>query len=101
MQTPDLYSGRCSCHHRRCPADGEDSGTNIDGTYKLVTRVNADGTELRSPTVEGIYTLRRGHGSLNIFWKKNSATLASQAMIFKYSVTADEYCEWIVYRGEE
>jgi len=73
------------------------SAPNIDGTYILVKRVKADGTELKSPAIEGIYTMRHGHGSLNIFWKKDSATLASESTILKYSLTASEYCEWIVY----
>ncbi len=70
---------------------------NIDGTYLLVRRVTADGKELKSPAIEGLYTLSHGHGNLNIFWKKEDGKLASESTILRYQLTAGKYCEWILY----
>ena len=73
----------------------------IDGTYLLVKRVMADGKELKSPMIEGLYNLSHGHGNLNIFWKKEGGRLASESTILRYKLTAGEYCEWICVHGEK
>lgn len=75
----------------------EAAAPNLDGTYMLVRRVMAGGKELKSPAIEGLYTLSHGHGNLNIFWKKEDGKLASESTIMRYKLTVGQYCEWIVY----
>lgn len=79
------------------PRSATISAPDIDGTYLLVKRVMADGKELKSPVIEGLYTLSHGHGHLNIFWKKEDGRLASESTILRYKLASGKYCEWILY----
>ena len=79
------------------PRGATSAAPDIDGTYMLIKRVLADGKVLKSPVIEGLYTLSHGHGNLNIFWKKEDGKLASESTILRYQLTAVKYCEWIVY----
>jgi hypothetical protein len=73
------------------------SPQSIDGTYELTERVMADGTVLRPPSVVALYTLANGQFNLNLFVKNRDGTIASESTIGRYTLSANEYCEWIVY----
>jgi hypothetical protein len=73
------------------------SPPSIEGTYKLMERVMANGTVLRPPSIAALYTLADGQFSLNLFVKNRDGTVASESSVGRYTFSADEYCEWIVY----
>ena len=69
----------------------------IVGTYELTKRVMSNGKEIRPPAIVALYTLDHGRGNFNLFVKNKDGTLASESSISRYTLTADQYCEWIVY----
>ena len=69
----------------------------IAGTYELTKRVMSNGEEIRPPAIVALYTLDHGRGNFNLFVKGKDGTLASESTISRYTLTADQYCEWIVY----
>lgn len=69
----------------------------IAGTYELTKRVMSNGEEVRPPAITALYTLDHGRGNFNLFVKNRDGTLASESTISRYTLTADQYCEWIVY----
>ena len=73
------------------------SPPDIEGTYELTKRVMADGTEIRPPAIMAIYGMDHGRGNLNLFMRNKDDTIASESTISKYTLTATEYCEWILY----
>ena len=70
---------------------------NIAGTYELVKRVLSDGKEVVPPVITALYTLSNGRGNFNLFLKEEAGLLASESTISRYTLTASEYCEWIVF----
>lgn len=80
------------------PAIAASSKTpSIDGTYELTERVTAQGTVLRPPSVVALYTSADGRFSLNLFFRKNDGTVASESTVGRFKFSAHEYCEWIIY----
>jgi hypothetical protein len=73
------------------------NSTNIAGTYELVKRVTSDGQEILPPAIGGLYCMNQGRGNFNLFLKNKDGTLASESTISRYTLTADEYCEWVVF----
>lgn len=73
------------------------SVSDIAGTYELTRRVMSNGDELRPPAIVALYTLDHGRGNFNLFVKNSDGTLASESTISRYTLTAAQYCEWIVY----
>jgi len=69
----------------------------IDGTYELKERIMADGTVLRPPTIEALYTLDHGRFNLNLFIKNKDGTISSESTIGRYTFSNNQYCEWIDY----
>ena len=69
----------------------------IDGTYELVKRVMADGEVIVPPAIGALYDLDHGRGNLNLFMRTKDGKLASESTISRYTLTAHEYCEWIVF----
>jgi hypothetical protein len=69
----------------------------IAGTYELVKRVTSDGKEILPPAIGALYTMKNGRGNFNLFLKGKDGKLASESTISRYTLTADEYCEWIVF----
>jgi len=57
----------------------------------------ADGTEIRPPAIMALYGMDHGRGNLNLFMQNKDDTIASESTISKYTLTATEYCEWILY----
>jgi hypothetical protein len=74
-----------------------ENAADIAGTYELVKRVMADGQEVRPPAIVALYSLSHGRGNFNLFVKNKDGTLASESTISRYTLTAAQYCEWIVY----
>ncbi|MGA7992558.1 MAG: hypothetical protein WCC53_14055 [Thermoanaerobaculia bacterium] len=79
------------------PAAAHAAPRDIAGTYEIVKRVTADGKEMVPPAIGGLYSMRSGRGNLNLFWKEKDGKLASESTIMRYTFTASEYCEWIVF----
>jgi hypothetical protein len=80
------------------PAAGKQaSPSDIAGSYELVKRVMSDGKEIHPPAIGALYSLIGGRGNLNLFLKQKDGKLASESTISRYTLTADEYCEWIVF----
>ena len=69
----------------------------IAGTYELTKRVMLNGEEIRPPAIVALYTLDHGRGNFNLFVKNKDGSLASESTISRYTLTAGQYCEWIVY----
>lgn len=69
----------------------------IAGTYELVKRVMSDGKEILPPAIGALYSLNDGRGNFNLFLKEKDGKLASESTISRYTLTASEYCEWIVF----
>lgn len=57
----------------------------------------SNGEEIRPPAIVALYTMDRGRGNFNLFVKNKDGTLASESTISRYTLTAAQYCEWIVY----
>jgi hypothetical protein len=73
------------------------SPPSIDRTYELTERVMANGTVLRPPSIVALYTMADGRFSLNLFVKNADGTIASESSVGRYTFSANNYCEWIVY----
>lgn len=71
--------------------------SDIGGTYELTRRVMSNGDEIRPPAIVALYTMDHGRGNFNLFVKNKDGTLASESTISRYTLTAAQYCEWIVY----
>ena len=78
-------------------ADTHGVTPDIAGTYELVRRVMADGKEVVAPAIGALYSLNDGRGNFNLFVKQQDGTLASESTISRYTLTAAQYCEWIVF----
>lgn len=80
------------------PATGTHAATtDIAGSYELVKRVMSDGEEIHPPEIGALYSLIGGRGNLNLFLKQKGGKQSSESTISRYTLTADEYCEWIVF----
>ena len=86
-----------SALHSESTAPPQSSPPSIDGTYELTERIMSNGTVLRPPAIEALYTLAGGRFSLNLFVKNADGTIASESSVGRYSFKADKYCEWIDY----
>jgi hypothetical protein len=71
--------------------------SDIAGTYELTKRVRSNGEEIRPPRIVALYTMDHGRGNFNLFVKNKDGTVASESTISRYTLTAGQYCEWIVY----
>ena len=71
--------------------------SDIAGTYELMSRVMSNGEEIQPPAIVALYTMDHGRGNFNLFVRNKDGTLASESTISRYTLTAAQYCEWIVY----
>ena len=69
----------------------------IAGDYELLKRVRSDGKEILPPAIGALYSMNHGRGNFNLFLKQKDGTFASESTISRYTLTAVEYCEWIVF----
>jgi hypothetical protein len=69
----------------------------LPGTYELVDRVLIDGRVLRRPDIAALYTFVNGRANFNLFVRNADGTLASESSIIRYTLSEEQYCEWIEY----
>jgi hypothetical protein len=69
----------------------------LPGTYELVDRVLDDGKVLRRPDIAALYTLANGRANFNLFVRNSDGTLASESSIIRYTLSEQEYCEWVEF----
>jgi hypothetical protein len=79
------------------PTAGTSTTHDIAGTYELIKRVTSDGKEVLPPAIGALYTMKNGRGNFNLFLKDIEGKLASESTISRYTLAADQYCEWIVF----
>src|ERR1700693_2786103 len=69
----------------------------LPGTYELVDRVLDSGKVLRRPDIAALYTFGNGRANFNLFVRSADETLASESSIIRYTLSEEQYCEWIEY----
>ena len=69
----------------------------IEGAYVLQSRVLANGSVLKPPEVEGIYTLTRDYVNFNIVQRNDEGKVFSVSMMAKNKLTNEEYYQELVY----
>jgi hypothetical protein len=85
--------GALADHQPSAPLRASD----LPGTYELVDRVLDSGKVLRRPDIAALYTFGNGRASLNLFIRNADGTLASESSIMRYTLSDEQYCEWIEY----
>jgi len=73
------------------------SVSELPGTYELVERVMVGGKVLRRPDIAALYTFGNGRANFNLFVRNADGTLASESSIIRYTLSEEQYCEWIEY----
>ena len=69
----------------------------LPGTYELVDRVLVSGKVLRRPEIAALYTFGKGRANFNLFVRNADGTLASESSITRYTLSEEQYCEWVEY----
>jgi hypothetical protein len=69
----------------------------LPGPYELVARVLDSGKVLPRPDIAALYSFGNGRANLNLFVRNADGTLASESSIIRYTLTDQQYCEWIEY----
>src|ERR1017187_1896724 len=69
----------------------------LPGTYELVDRVLDSGKVLRRPDIAALYAFGNGRANFNLFVRNADGTLASESSIIRYTLSEEQYCEWIEY----
>jgi len=69
----------------------------LPGTYELVDRVLDSGKVLQRPDIAALYSFGNGRANLNLFVRNADGTLASESSIIRYTLSEEQYCEWIEY----
>ena len=69
----------------------------LPGTYELVDRVLDSGKVLRRPDIAALYSFGNGRANFNLFVRNTDGTLASESSIIRYTLSEQQYCEWIEY----
>jgi hypothetical protein len=69
----------------------------LPGTNELVDRVLDSGKVLRRPDIAALYTFGNGRANFNLFVRNADGTLASESSIIRYTLSEEQYCEWIEY----
>jgi hypothetical protein len=69
----------------------------LPGSYELVERVLDSGKVLRRPDIAALYTFGNGRANFNLFVRNADGTLASESSIIRYTLSEEQYCEWIEY----
>lgn len=70
---------------------------NIEGTYKLVTRVLSDGTRLKAPDIVGLMTFTKTHRNFNLVWVDKDGKHFSYSVVSTYKLTDKDYTEKIIF----
>jgi hypothetical protein len=87
--------GIAVCSDQREPAPLR--AAELPGTYELVDRVLVNGKVLRRPDIAALYTFGNGRANFNLFVRNADGTLASESSIIRYTLSEEQYCEWIEY----
>ncbi len=69
----------------------------IEGTYRLVSRDLADGTQQVPPQIHGLLTYTEEYRNFNIYWADDAGKRMSISSIATYSLTDDAYTETSIY----
>ncbi len=78
--------------------DAPKSAPNIDGTYRLVSRLNvADSTTVTPPDINGMTTFEKGYRHTIISWRDQNGLVFASSIIAKYKLTDSAYSETITY----
>ena len=71
--------------------------SDLPGTYELVDRVLISGKVLKRPDIAALYTFNNGRANFNLFVRNADGALASESSIIRYTLSEEQYCEWIEY----
>jgi hypothetical protein len=71
--------------------------SDLPGTYELVDRVLDSGKVLKRPDIAALYSFAKGRANLNLFVRNADGTFASESSIIRYTLSEQQYCEWIEY----
>ena len=52
---------------------------------------------LRRPDIAALYTFGNGRANFKLFVRNADGTLASESSIIRYTLSEQQYCEWIEY----
>jgi hypothetical protein len=83
--------------HADQPPSAPLRASDLAGTYELVDRVLVSGKVLRRPDIAALYTFGGGRANLNLFVRNADGTLASESSIIRYTLSEEQYCEWVEY----
>lgn len=75
----------------------ERNQTDIEGTYRLVSRDLSDGTTVSPPDIQGLLNYEDGYRNFNIYWTNAEGNATSISVIAEYELTEDTYTETNVY----
>ncbi len=75
----------------------EQAQTDIEGTYRLVSRDLPDGTTVSPPDIQGLLNYVDGYRNFNIYWTDAEGNATSISVIAEYELTEDTYTETNVY----
>lgn len=67
----------------------------IEGTYKLVKRVLADGSTAKDAM--GLQTYTKTHRNFNVLWKNSEGKFVSYSVVSTYKLTSEEYSETLIF----
>jgi hypothetical protein len=70
---------------------------NIEGTYRLVTRVLPDGTRLKAPDIMGLMTFTKTQRNFNVVRVDKEGKHFSYSLASTYKLTETEYTETIIF----
>lgn len=71
----------------------------IEGTYKFVSRTLANGTTIKPPIINGLFTYTQNYRNFNIMWVDSSGKHTSLSVVSKYKLTDKEYTETLLYEA--
>ncbi|MGH7572826.1 MAG: hypothetical protein ACREMK_13435 [Gemmatimonadota bacterium] len=75
----------------------ERNQTDIEGTYRLVSRDLPDGTTVSPPDIQGLLNYEDGYRNFNVYWTDAEGNATSISVIAEYELTADTYTETNVF----
>ena len=71
--------------------------SDIEGTWRLVSRELPDGKKLAPPEVMGLATWMNGQRNLNVVWRTPDGKVASYSLMSTVSVTSSEWSETLQF----
>ena len=71
--------------------------TILEGSYRLMKRVQPDGKEVRYPDIVGFMTCTKTERNFNVMWKDAKGGPVSLSLIATYTLSGGKYCEKPLY----